>query len=461
VSTPSDGSQTLDFDAVVLGAGPAGEVCAARLAQAGMSIALVERDLVGGECAFFACMPSKALLRPGQVLAEAGRVAGAREAITGPLDVGSVLARRDQIVHGLDDAAQLPRLAKRSITLIRGHGRLAGERTVVVGARLLRAATAVVVATGSVAALPSVPGLAEAHPWTNRRSTTAERVPETLLVLGGGTVGVELASAYASLGASVTLLEAGERLIAAEEPFASELVREGLERDGVRVLLGTIVRRVAARQPGGPARAECADGSIVQADEMLLASGRRPLTDDIGLDSVGVTAGGYIEVGPTMQVPGHEWLYVVGDANGRALLTHVAKQQARIAAAEIAGSPLPSGPDVVPRVIFSEPQVAAVGHTSVTAKGVGREARLVTAEIESVAGASFVGHGAGGRAALLIEGDRLIGATFVGVEVAEWLHAATIAIVGEVPLAQLSYAVPSFPTRSEVWLALLDAAGTG
>lgn len=448
-------------DAVVIGGGPAGEVAAGRLAEGGLEVALVERELVGGECSYYACMPSKALLRPGQVVAEARRVAGAAQAVDGPLDVGAVLARRDEIVHDLDDTAQLPWLEQRGIELVRGHGRLAGERLVEVGGRRLRARRAIVLATGSRAAIPPLPGLAEAAPWTNREVTTAKAVPGTLLILGGGVVGVEMASAYASLGARVTLVEAEERLIAGEEPWASELVCEGLRSQGVRVLLDTRAASVERERATGAVRLSLEGGEQVEAEELLVATGRRPLSDELGLETVGLAPGahGYLEVGADLRPAGVDWLYAVGDLNGRALLTHMGKHQARNAADAILGrAPRPApGGEVVPRVIFTEPQVAAAGHTTASAKAAGLRVREVKVSLQDNAGSSYIGHGAGGCAQIVVaeDDDVIVGATFVGVEVAESLHAATIAIAGRVPRAVLAQSVPCFPTRSEVWLALV------
>jgi dihydrolipoamide dehydrogenase len=393
------------------------------------------------------------------VLAEARRVRGAAEAVTGGIDLSAVLARRDEIIHNRDDAAQLPWVAKHGIELIRGQGELAGERSVRVGEQMLSARRAIVLAPGTRAAMPPIAGLEQAEAWGNREATTSETIPESLLVLGGGVVAVELAQAYATLGARVTIVEAVERLIAREEPFASELVQEALERDGVEVVLGA---KATAVKRASEVTLELEDGRSFAGEQLLVAVGREPNTDGLGLESVGLQGGRYIEVDDQLRVPGLDWLHVVGDANGRVLLTHMGKYQARLVADAILGhsGELRSDGAQSPRVIFTEPQVAAVGHTLASARSAGLSVSAVDESLGANAGETFIGHGAPGSARLVIDVERgvIVGATLVGVEVAESLHAATIAVIGEVPLKRLAHAVPAFPTRSEVWLGLMQKA---
>ncbi|WP_229074663.1 NAD(P)/FAD-dependent oxidoreductase [Actinoplanes sp. DH11] len=452
------------FDVVVVGAGPGGEVAAGYLAEAGLSVAIVEADKVGGECSFYACIPSKALLRPGELLAQARRVPGAAGAVTGPLDVAAVLARRDELIGHLDDAGQVPWLTERGIELVRGWGRLIGERRLAVTAggseEILEARKAIILAGGTRAALPPIPGLAEARPWTNREAVTAHDIPESLVVIGAGVVGAEMSQAYTMLGSRVKLIG---NVLPKEEDFVAEQVTASLRDQGVDVRTG--VRAVAVSRTGTEVRVTLGDGTTVTASEVLVAAGRVPQTTGLGLDVAGLTEGDFVAVDERMRVPSNDWLYVIGDLNGRALFTHMAKYQARLAASDILGDPLTTehladGPGS-PRVIFTEPQVASVGHRTASAAAAGLRVRAIDVPTDGNAGGAFAG-GSGGFARFLVDEDRdvLVGVTITGTDIADFLQAATIAVVGEIPVRRLRHAVPAFPTRSELWLKFFDALGS-
>jgi pyruvate/2-oxoglutarate dehydrogenase complex dihydrolipoamide dehydrogenase (E3) component len=456
------------YDVIVIGAGSTGTNAAWYARDNGLTCAVIESRLVGGECSYWACIPSKALLGPPKAVEAARRLPGAAEAVTGDVDVDAVLARRDEFVHDLDDGSQVEWMESIDATLIRGRGRLTGERAVEVtgddgSTRSLVARRAVVVATGSRASTPPVDGLDQIRTWTNHEVTTAKQIPGRLIVLGGGVVGCEMAQAYRRLGASeVVMLERSGRILGPYDPWVSEIVTAAFEDDGIRIRTDTSVERATRAGADGPVTVELSDGTTQVGDELLVAAGRSPNTDDIGLDSIGLEPGGPLEVDGHLRVRGVDggWLYAAGDVNGRALLTHQGKYQARLVGDTIAGREREAWADerAVPQVVFTDPEIASVGMTAREAEESELDTKVVQVEIGSVAGAALAG-ATSGKAQLVIDDERrvVVGATFVGAGVGEMLHAATIAVVGEVPIDTLWHAVPAFPTVSEVWLRLLEA----
>lgn len=463
-----------DYDLIVIGAGATGENVADRATAGGLRVAIIEGELVGGECSYWACMPSKALLRSGAALRAAQRVSGARQAVTGELDVAAVLARRDKAANHWNDEKQVEWLSSAGVELIRGIGRLTGEREVTVthddGSEfVLTARHAVAVCTGTSARIPDIPGLRESTPWTSREATSSEEIPNSLAIMGGGVVGVEMATAYAGFGTKVTVF-ARSTLLSGAEPFAGEMVKTSLEKLGAVVLLG--VEPTSVERHGDRVTIALDDGSTLTADELLVSTGRTPRTVGLGLDTVGLHDGDWIDVDDTMRVPGVSWLYAVGDVNHRALLTHQGKYQARavgdVIAARAKGEPVDQKPwghfvatadhEAVPQVTFTDPEVASVGHTAASAAKAGYDIRVVDRDLGRVAGASLHAGDYHGHARMIVDEKRkvIIGMTLVGQDVGEMLHSATIAIVGEVPIDRLWHAVPAYPTMSEVWLRLLE-----
>jgi pyruvate/2-oxoglutarate dehydrogenase complex dihydrolipoamide dehydrogenase (E3) component len=504
----TDGPGDLEVDVIVIGGGPVGENIAQYATEdTGLTAAIVEGERMGGECSYWACMPSKALLRPLDVRAAAANLPG----ITTPeVEVADLLARRDDWVSHYDDAGQVQWAEGAGLTVVRGHGRLSGEREVTVPAadgttHVLRARRAVVLATGSEPVIPSP--YRDLVPWTSRDATGVQEVPGRLLIVGGGAVACEAATWMRALGSEVTMLVRGQRLLASAEPEASAHVRAGLEAIGVRVLTGTSVEDASrdgvsegadgesgiGRLHGGEVRvrvtgmagggasgasgddasgaksagnangADGADGEALTADEILVATGRRPRLHDLGLETVGLSPADVTEAA----LP--DWLRAVGDASGEAPLTHWGKYRARVIGEEIRDAALadvePTPPPApvaegraVPQVVFTDPQVASVGLTESAARDAGFDVDVAQAPFEGAAGSSLLRDDASGVAKIVVDAatHRLLGATFAGPDAAEIVHAATVAIVGEVPVDVLRHAVPSYPTASELWLRLLE-----
>ncbi|MEP6796903.1 MAG: NAD(P)/FAD-dependent oxidoreductase [Lapillicoccus sp.] len=486
------------WDVIVIGGGPAGENAADYAIRGSKrTAAIVEAELVGGECSYWACMPSKALLRPVEVLESARHLPGlvGRTSVRG-LDVKAVLARRDTFTSHLDDSGQVRWATGAGIEIIRGTARLDGPRAVEVTdgdgvSRLLHAREAVVVATGTTASIPPVPGLAEALPWTSRDVTNLHQVPRRVAVLGGGVVACEAATWLLGLGVEeLTIIDIGERLLPRAEPFAGDLVRTALEAHGATVITGASVGKVSRKAPvdkgighinGGAVTLDLGRRRTVVVDELVVAAGRTPASAHLGFETVGIADQvaanhGYVAVNDRLEVEGvpGQWLYAVGDVNGRALLTHMGKYQARIAGAVIgarASGARVSGKEyrdlasarAVPSVTFTSPEVSSVGLTEAQARTAEIDVETVEYDLSWVAGASLLQDDYTGHAKLVIDRakDTLVGATFVGAGTAELIHSATVAIIGNVTLADLWHAVPSYPTVSEVWLRLLEARRQG
>jgi pyruvate/2-oxoglutarate dehydrogenase complex dihydrolipoamide dehydrogenase (E3) component len=460
------------YDLIVIGAGAVGENIADRAVQGGLTALLIESELVGGDCSYWACMPSKALLRSGIVLRAAKAVGGAREAVTGDLDVAATFKRRDGITHDWDDRSQVDWVAGAGIGLVRGHARITGEKQVTVDGTVYTARHAVAVSVGSDPLLPDIPGLKDVSPWTSRAATSAQIAPKSLAIIGGGVVSVEMATAYSSFGTEVTVL-ARSALLGGHEPFARETVTEALGTLGATVKIG--VAATSAKRTDAGVELQLDDGTVLTAEEVLVATGRVPRTLDLGFENIGLTPGDWLDVDDTLLVKGFDWLYACGDVNHRALLTHQGKYQARAAGdvivARALGKPVSdrkwgthvatADHEVVPQVTFSDPEVASVGLTADAAKKAGYDIRVVDYNLGWVAGASLQADDYEGQARMIVDEKRkvILGVTFVGQDVSELIHAATTAIVGEVPIDRLWHAVPAYPTMNEIWLRLLETYG--
>ncbi|HSU02281.1 MAG TPA: NAD(P)/FAD-dependent oxidoreductase [Nocardioides sp.] len=463
--------ETVEYDVVVIGGGPAGENAAQYAVEGAvvdgraMTSVLVEGELLGGECSYWACMPSKALLRPVAVADLTADLGGVSTARVVPK---ALLERRDSWVSHYDDAGQETWAKGAGIAVLRGHGRLTGEREVRVssstGDVTVRARQAVVIATGSRASVPDL--YADALPWDSRDATGVIDVPDRLVVVGGGVVACEAALWMAALGSAVTLLVRDTRLLGRAEPFAGEAVLAGLRERGVTVHLGAEVSDVRRDAPAATGTGRIHGGAVtltttlgdVEADELLLAIGRSPRLDDVGLESVGLTAEDVTEG----RLP--EWLHAIGDASGGPPLTHWGKHQARVVGARIAATAVgdvawePDREAPVPQVVFSDPEVASVGMTEAEARAAGHDVVVTRVPTSSAAGTGLLRDHVVGESQLVVDATSrlLLGATFVGPEVSELVHAATVAIVGDVPVHVLRHAVASYPTASELWLRLLE-----
>ena len=437
------------FDAVVIGSGSGGRGVAGRLADAGMSVAVVEAERVGGECPYWACMPSKALLRPVEAVGGALRVPGV---MAGVQRFGEVVDLRDAVTFGRDDAHKADQLAERGVAVVRGRGRLAGPGRVEVDGRALEAGR-VVLATGSAASVPPIEGLEETGYWTNREATALERAPDSAIVLGGGPVGVELAQILGGYGSRVSLVQRSERLLQREDPEVGDLLADALSEAGIELRLGAQAESV--RRQDGRASVRLAGGEELTAAQVVVATGRRPRVEDIGLETVGIEPGeGGIEVDERCRAA--EGVWAIGDATGAGgWFTHVAAYQARIASADILGEPAAADYRAVPRVVFGDPEVAAVGLTAAQAAERGLETVAAAVELDDTERAITYGRGVRGRAGVLADARRgvLVGAHAVGPLAGEWIHMAVLAIRAEVPLQVLRDTIAQFPTFSESLLA--------
>ena len=445
------------LDAIVIGAGPAGEVAASRLNGQGLRTALIERELVGGECAYWACIPSKTLLRAPEVRFEAQRTAG-----TSPPEQqwAEVAEYRDFMVRHLDDSNQVKGYERDGVRVFKGEGRLEGPGRVEVGGRALEA-DRIVIATGSDPKVPPIPGLAEAGYWTNREATALKQIPESVVILGGGPVGIELGQFLRRFGSEVRIVEAADRLIPREDPRVAELIADALREDGIALHLGAAASKVT-RTDGRRRSVELEDGQEISAQELLVAIGRAPRVGDIGLETVGIEPKPHgIEIDERCRAA--EGIWAIGDVTGVMPLTHVGMYQGRIACADIAGQPVRADYTAIPRVVFSDPEIAAVGLTEQQATERGIE--IATARVrlaEAIARPWTYEQNPRGELGILADarGGTLIGAWAVSPLAGEWIHYAALAIKTQTPLAVLRDTVAQFPTYTEAYLKAIEQLDT-
>lgn len=440
------------FDAIVIGAGPAGEVASSRLRKQGLRTALIERELVGGECGYWACIPSKTLLRPTEALAEARRTPGLSQPET---TWSEIVKYRDYMIRSLDDTGAVKGYEESGVSVFKGDARITAPRTVEVNGTPL-CSEHIVIATGSEAIIPPIDGLQDAGFWTNREATTLSEIPESVVVLGGGPVGVELGQMLRRYGAEVTIVQSADRLIDREEPRVSELIEEALRADEIELVLGQ--KAVAVKGDASQKTVELDSGVSVTAERLIVATGRKPRASELGLDALGIQLGERGEVPTDERCRVTDGVWAVGDVTGVSLFTHVGKYQARTACADIAGESASADYRAIPRVVFTDPEIAAVGLTTAQAKDHGLRLLEGRADLMSVARTETYAKGVGGELGVLADRDRgiLVGAWAVGPLAGEWIHQAVLSVKAEMPVETLLDTVAQFPTFSEAYLGALE-----